>query len=128
MLVPLGLTMGLLVAMTTKHLVADFFLQTSAIAQGKAAARGWLKPIMIHAGSHAVITLAIALLVAPALWWLAPAELVLHAAIDRLKVIVARDRQLDPSKEGFWWLLGIDQYLHQMTNLALVLILIMAVG
>ncbi len=120
MLVPLGTLAALMVVMAAKHFCADFLLQTSWIAKGKAAAHGWVLPLVLHAGGHAILTLLIALLLFPRLWWLAPTEFVVHFLIDRAKVLVARRKPLDTTMTEYWWLLGFDQFLHQLTNIALV--------
>ena len=128
MQVSLGLAMALIVAMATKHLVADFFLQTSGIAKGKAAAHGWLLPLAIHAGGHAAITLGVILVLAPRLWWVAVAEFIVHAVIDRGKVLVSRRTRVDMASPAFWWLFGLDQYLHQVTNIAIVAVILLHVA
>ena len=120
MLVPLGTLAALMVVMAAKHFCADFLLQTSWIAKGKAAPRGWLLPLALHAGGHALLTLLIALLLFPRLWWLAPVEFVVHFGIDRAKALVGQRKPLNPGMTEYWWLLGFDQFLHQLTNVALV--------
>jgi hypothetical protein len=103
-----------------KHFVADFVLQTHWIAHGKERCEGWLAPLAVHALCHAVLTLGIALAVAPRLWWLALVDLVVHAAIDRGKTIIARRGGWGVDQGGFWRLLGADQFLHQVTNIGIV--------
>ncbi len=120
MLVPLGTVTALMVVMAAKHFCADFLFQTNWIAAGKARQHGWMVPLLLHAFGHALLTFLIALALFPRLWWLAPLELVLHAAIDRLKVIVARRQELNATKAEFWWLLGFDQFLHHLTNILIV--------
>ncbi len=126
MLVPLGTVTVLMVVMTTKHLLADFLLQTAAMAKGKAAEHAWLGPLLLHAGAHASLTLLIALAFAPAVWWVAPLELVIHAVLDRGKAIVSRRARVDPGQDLYWWLFGTDQFLHQLTNIGLVFIFVTA--
>ena len=121
MLVPLGTVTALMVVMAAKHFCADFLFQTSWIAKGKSATHGWLLPLALHAAGHAALTLLIVLLLFPRLWWLAPLEFVVHASIDRAKVLVGRRKTLDASMTEYWWLIGFDQFLHQLTNVVLVL-------
>lgn len=116
MLVPLGTVTSLMLVLATKHFVADFLLQTTAMAKGKAAGRAWLAPLLLHALAHAILTLLIALVFCPRAWWIAGVEFVLHATLDRLKALAGRQAGLDPTRPLFWWLFGFDQYLHQMTN------------
>jgi len=117
--VPLWGFCALLVVITFKHFVADFLLQTNWIAHGKERREGWQLPLAVHVLCHAGLTLIIALVVAPRLWWLALVELVVHAAIDHGKTSISCREGWAPNKMQFWWLLGFDQFLHQVTNIAL---------
>ena len=109
----------LALAFTIKHFVADFLFQTSSIAHGKERRDGWLVPLATHVTGHAALTLLIALAVAPRLWWLALVDLVVHFAIDHAKTLASRASGATPQDAGFWWLLGLDQMLHGMTNIGL---------
>lgn len=117
--VPLWSFCALLVVVTLKHFVADFLLQTSWIARGKEGVHDWFAPLAVHVLGHAVLTLAIALAVAPRLWWLALVDLVIHAVIDRGKSVTGHWGRWEINKGQFWWLMGFDQLLHQLTNIAL---------
>jgi hypothetical protein len=110
---------ALALLMAFKHYVADFLLQTNWIAQGKERDEGWLAPLTVHVLGHALLTLVIVLILAPNLWWLAPLEFPVHAAIDRGKTIIGNWGGWQPNQQKYWWLLGFDQFLHQATNLAL---------
>lgn len=112
--------MILMTVMAIKHFCADFLFQTAAIARGKAAQRRWLAPLLLHALGHATLTLVVALLAFPRLWWVAAVEFVVHAGIDRAKVIAGNRARIDTSMTAYWWLLGFDQMLHQLTNVAIV--------
>jgi hypothetical protein len=122
----LGPYCALLAAFTFKHFVADFVLQTTWMARGKERAAGWLAPLAAHVGCHGIATLAIALVVAPSLWWLAVAEVAIHGAIDRAKTVTTRAAGLTIAVPAFWWLLGFDQFLHQITNIVLATALALA--
>ena len=113
----------LTVAFTVKHYLADFVLQTNWIAHGKDRPNRWLAPLLAHGGFHAGLTLLIVLAVAPALWWLAAADLAIHLAVDRGKTLVGRWGGWDIRNPRFWWLFGFDQLLHQITNVGLAAIL-----
>ena len=106
-------------AFATKHLLADFILQTNWMARGKEQRSDWGPPLLAHALCHAVLTLAITLVTAPRLWWLSPIDLAVHLAIDRGKTLLAQRGGWRIDEARFWWLLGFDQYLHQLTNLSL---------
>jgi len=118
--VPLWSFCALLFAMTVKHYVADFALQTNWIARGKERREGWFAPLAVHVLIHASLTLCIALAVVPRLWWLALVDLVVHSAIDRSKSLVSHWGGWGATQIQFWWLIGFDQFLHQVTDLALV--------
>ena len=124
MLVPIGTATALMCVMAAKHFCADFLFQTDWIARGKAGQHHWLLPLTVHAAGHAILTLLICLVVAPSLWWLAVAEFIVHAGLDRLKVVVGAKAHLDAGQAEFWWLLGFDQFLHQLTNVVIVFALL----
>lgn len=115
--VPLWSFCALLLVITLKHYVADFPLQTSWIARGKERREGWFAPLAVHVLCHAVLMLAIALAVAPRLWWLALADLVVHATIDRTKSLTGLWGGWNVDQAQYWWLMGFDQFLHQTTNI-----------
>jgi hypothetical protein len=106
----------LAIVMTTKHYVADFLFQNAWIARGKECACGWFLPLTTHVLGHAILTLLIAFAVAPRLWWLALVDFAVHFTIDRGKGLMCRGRWT-PADKAFWWILGLDQYLHQLTNI-----------
>jgi len=106
---------------TLKHVVADFLLQTGWMATGKERADGWALPLAVHAGIHGLFTLAITLVLAPALAWLAVADFALHFGIDRAKSLLGRAFAVAPNSQHFWWLIGLDQMLHQLTHVVLAL-------
>ena len=107
-----------------KHYVADFLLQTNWVAQGKEARHGWGPALLAHVAGHAVLTLAIVLAYRPALFWLALVDFAVHIAIDRAKTGLCHRLDVGPSDVRFWWVLGLDQLLHQLTNVALALALV----
>jgi hypothetical protein len=105
--------------MALKHYVADFVLQTNWIAHGKERSEGWFAPLAVHVLCHAALTLVIALVVAPHLWWLALVDLVVHAIIDRAKTLTGCYGGWKATQPQYWWLMGFDQFLHQVTNIAI---------
>ena len=106
------------------HLAADFLLHTTWMFEGKERVSGWVPGLAAHSAVHAALTGAIVLAVAPALWWLAIVDFVVHAAIDRGKVVLGRRLALPPFVGRWWWVFGTDQALHQMTHLAYVIMLV----
>ncbi|TPP05408.1 DUF3307 domain-containing protein [Rhizobium glycinendophyticum] len=101
-----------------KQLIADFILQTAWMAKGKERQTGWVAPLAAHVGIHALCTLAICLFLLPHLAWLALADFLVHAAIDRSKSLLQAKFKFTPDQSGYWWMLGLDQTLHHATHLA----------
>lgn len=123
---PVWTLVGCILLFTVKHYVADFLIQTAWIASGKEARQGWALPLLVHAAGHAGLTLGIVLAVQPRLWWLAAIDLVVHVGIDRSKSLFGRWGDWTPQDARYWWLLGFDQLLHQVTNIGLAAALILA--
>lgn len=113
-----------MVILAVKHVIADFFLQTSWIATGKDAKKGWALPLLVHCAIHGALALAILLVLAPRLWFLAVVDFVVHLIIDRAKgFCVANFNVTQEHSHWFWWLIGIDQALHHLTNFGLAVVL-----
>jgi hypothetical protein len=112
-----------LVIFLFKHLIADFFLQTSWMANGKEQERGWFPPLLAHVSVHAAATGIIFAVLAPVYVWMAAVDLVVHFGIDRAKGLLNRAFDTDPTKTGFWWLIGIDQTLHHLTHLGFAILI-----
>lgn len=106
------------VLFTAKHLLADFILQTNWMWRTKDKEHSWIAPLAAHAGCHASFTLAMTLVINPALWWFGVVDFALHGTIDRARAVVGRRLDLVPGHSGWWWLFGIDQALHQLTHFA----------
>jgi hypothetical protein len=123
-MIPLGKLVTVYVAFVFKHLAADFALQTGWMARGKASPTGWMAPLAAHAGIHAAGTLFIVLIARPSLWWLGPVDFVIHCVIDRGKALVTRRLNITMQDRGFWWSIGVDQALHQLTHFTYVLLIV----
>lgn len=119
---------AILLLFALKHVLADFVLQTGAIARAKDARSGWQRALALHGATHGAMTLAIAVLVSPRLWWLGVVDGFIHAGIDRTKSLVGQRLQAGPADTKFWWLLGTDQFLHQVTHIALACWLVTQAG
>lgn len=126
---PLAVSLGMLcllyLAFRTKQLLCDYVLQSAWMALGKARETGWLAPLAVHAALHASGTLLIVLIFAPALWWLGVVDFILHAAIDRAKVVVLRRRQWTPKHRFYWWAYGLDQEAHNLSHFAYILAILL---
>ena len=123
----LSLAFWLLAALTLKHFIADFLLQTRWMAAGKEAPQGWALPLACHAGLHGLGTTLIALMLEPSAWWLGLADMAVHAVIDFGKARTSQQFRLQPDQPAYWWLFGLDQFLHQLTNLGLAMAMLMMV-
>ena len=111
-----------------KHFVADYFLQTPWMIQGKAdyGAPGGL----FHAGEHAVLT-AFVLCWFPGIsfWWaicMAVLDFVFHYHIDWTKSNYLRGHfrfslmPKDSEDAEYWWAMGTDQFAHYLTYVLIV--------
>lgn len=118
---------GVLVA---KHLVADFLLQTSY----QAANKGTYGHIagLTHAFNHVLLTPVVFLVLPPASLGLGggilAAEYAWHYHQDWTKDKINNSLGLGPSDTGFWWGIGIDQFLHYMSYLVIIYVLISRSG
>lgn len=109
----------------TKHFIIDFPLQPKYQYSNKGT---YGHPGgLLHSGLHALGTLLV-------LFWfvnpvtalvLALVDGVLHYHIDWAKVNLNAKLGYGPTThEEFWWLLGLDQYLHSVTYVFIVLMAI----
>lgn len=115
----------LYIAFRLKHFACDFLFQTDwmAMTKGMPGKKGYVA-LFTHTGIHAFGTLIITLILAPAFWWLAAVDFVLHSLIDRLKGLVTYNGGWTVKDSAFWWLFGLDQEAHNFTHLAFILIII----
>jgi hypothetical protein len=117
----------LLIALTvlaTKHVVFDFFLQSRAQIKNK---RIYGHPSgLLHAGGHAVGSCLAFLVITPPLAvaiGIGVGEFFVHYHIDWLKEEIGHRLKLRPDEKSFWIAIGIDQWLHQLTYIGIVLVL-----
>ena len=112
-----------------KHLICDFFLQTSHQIENKGT---YGHPGgLIHAGIHIVGTLPLFLIYPTSLAIAATilvAEFVLHYHIDWLKNVIGAHYGWTTRDAKYWWALGVDQFAHQMTYVAMVTALVLLQG
>ncbi len=113
-------TLILITLLFTKHFVVDFPLQTRFQWSNKGT---YMHPGgILHAGMHGIGTyLCLAWFAPVAAIYLAVADLFVHYHIDWAKMnLNARMNWAPSTHEQFWWLLGLDQFLHALTYIALV--------
>ena len=113
-------------AFVVKQFLGDSLLQTTWMALGKAQKHGWFLPLVTHAAIHGALTLLLMLALRPSLWWLAPVDFGIHALLDYGKAAVTRGLGLTDKDARWWWLLGLDQRLHEITHFAYVLAVLAA--
>jgi hypothetical protein len=111
----------LFAALQIKHLVADFFLQNAKMIQGRE--KYWHMGRAMHAGIHVFLTAICFALFGTSLlfiFWIVVAEFIVHFHIDWGKARYSVDKQLTPEQPLYWYAMGTDQALHQLTYIAMV--------
>lgn len=122
----------LLLLFQIKHLVVDWLWQPPYEYLNKGT---WLHPGGLqHAAKHLAATYIVLALAALVLhmpihvgvgWLLATLDGVVHYLIDWSKMNINKRYQLTPTNsENFWRLVGVDQFLHQATYIAIVFLAI----
>jgi len=110
-----------LAVLTTKHVIFDFFFQTSYQWKNKGiyGHPGGL----LHAGLHAMGTCAVFLVLtssAALATAIVVGEFLVHYHIDWAKERVGRRMKWGFEQNGYWRAMGVDQWLHQLTYLGIV--------
>lgn len=108
----------------TKHFIADFLLQFKYQYENKGT---YGHPGgLIHAYIHgALTTVVLAPFLVKNLILIGVADAIIHYHIDWAKVNINKYNGWTPvNSEKFWLLLGMDQYLHQLTYIVIVYIII----
>lgn len=120
---------GLLIGLEFKHFVADYLLQPGWILAGKGNIfhPGGYAHAGIHAGLSLIVMLAIGTPIGLALALFA-GEFVLHYALDYAKIQYSAGVHVDNKPARFWALHGIDQLAHQLTYVAMIYLIVRAMG
>lgn len=110
-----------------KHLLCDFILQTryQVANKGYYGRSGGL----IHAGCHALFSIPVLLILTRApllIAALALGELAIHYHIDWVKARAERLKNWTADDPAYWIAFGLDQFLHQLTYLAMAAIALTA--
>lgn len=105
-------------AFQIKHFICDFPLQGPFQYKNKGT---YGHPGgLLHSIIHALGTLPICLLFNFPLY-LVLLDAVIHYHIDWAKMNINKHYNLLPNNsEYFWWLLGLDQFLHQLTYILII--------
>lgn len=110
----------ILTLLFTKHFIIDFPLQTKFqwSNKGTYGHPGGL----LHSALHGIGTYLCLFLFAPlAAIYLAVLDCVIHYHIDWAKMNLNKKLGYGPNThEQFWWLLGLDQFLHALTYIGIV--------
>lgn len=109
----------LLLFLFTKHFIVDFPLQGEYQWRNKGT---YLHPGgILHSGLHGIGTFISLYWYAPDIaLWLAIADMHIHYHIDWAKMNLNDMFEWNPSHKEFWILLGIDQYLHSLTYIGFI--------
>lgn len=103
-----------------KHYIVDFVLQTDTMIAGKGKYGNM--DGMCHSMQHAVGTLIVStMLIQQEIYWvmLPLFDFVVHYHVDYIK---SRFGCKDPSRKEFWNQLGLDQLVHYLTYITMVLL------
>jgi hypothetical protein len=117
----------LILLLFTKHFIVDFPLQNKYQWSNKGI-YGHPGGI-VHSGLHGWVTYLVFLLFVdwPTAVIAGIADMVVHYHIDWAKMNLNAQLGLGPTThEQFWWMLGLDQYLHAMTYVGLIYFLVLA--
>jgi hypothetical protein len=107
-----------------KHFVVDFLLQRKYqySNKGKYGHPGGL----LHAGLHGIATWLCLVYFTPLAILLAVADTVAHYHIDWAKTNINEKMGWAPNThEEFWWLLGLDQFLHYLTYVTIIAVVVL---
>ena len=119
----ISIELYLMLGLFIKHLVIDFPLQGpyQYLNQGTYGHPGGL----LHSGLHLLGTLVVFMIFTawPTALILAVIDGVAHYHIDWSKVNVNKKFGWGPTThEEFWWLLGVDQFLHLLTYWSIIVL------
>lgn len=111
-----------------KHLLADFYLQSSGMVRLKGT---YGNPVgASHSLVHAAITPVILALLTPLgpglIAALAVFEFVVHYHTDWFKDRLTKRGGYTPAQKTYWILVGLDQFVHRLTYLVILLVVLTA--
>ncbi len=111
----------LLILFQIKHMFADYFLQTPKMLAGRGQYMhsGRAQHAGVHAAGTAIVLLLVGTPFLPLLV-LVVGEWFVHFHIDYWKASYSDRKKLAPDQAAFWRAAGFDQFLHQLTYVAIV--------
>lgn len=110
--------LAIITLLLIKHFVADFMLQTDTMVREKGHYGKWGG--VLHSGIHGVGTFIVFAAFGFGLVSVicAVIDSAVHYHIDWAKMNLSRD--LTVADKQYWFYLGLDQLLHQLTYVALI--------
>jgi len=130
------LVLYILLALSVKHLVVDFFLQVPYhyLNKGTYGHFGGIEHAALHGFGTATVLMyfvqyANIRLGLDGVAFLAVLDFFIHYHVDWAKMRLNSKMGWKPdNSEYFWWSLGVDQFLHTFTYLALVWMIVKGIG
>ena len=116
----------LMLLLQVKHFVIDFPLQTKYqwSNKGTYGHSGGLLHALLH-GFGTFLCIAFVILDIPSAIILSFADMIIHYHIDWAKMNINKKMTWGPTThEQFWWLLGLDQLIHQVTYIGMICYLV----
>ncbi|MEJ0027107.1 MAG: DUF3307 domain-containing protein [Rhizomicrobium sp.] len=124
-----ALALWALLALQAKHFLCDFVLQTEYQVRTKAI---YGHPGgFVHSGLHILGTIPALVILGATLQTAALVlivEFAIHYHCDWTKAFVDRVYRWGPADQRYWILFGTDQFVHQLTYLGIVYVLIAGVA
>jgi hypothetical protein len=116
---------AVLIVLQIKHSLCDYPFQTLFMLRNKGTY--FHLGGIVHAGLHAVCTMAAFFVVAPTLLLGAAiivGEFLVHYHVDWTKEQIIRRKGWTPAQREFWWAIGADQLLHHLTYIGIAALLV----
>jgi hypothetical protein len=122
MLIETWQVIGLVFALQVKHLLADYFLQTKAMIEGRRSYghRGGIAHVAIH-GAGSLIVFALFGGLSGIVVLIVLVEMIVHYHIDWSKDNIVLRLGITPDDRSYWIAAGTDQALHQATYLVMAM-------
>jgi hypothetical protein len=117
----IGILLVLMLLLQFKHMLADYFLQTKIMLDGRDQYIHLGR--FLHVGVHVIGSILSFLLVGAPVVVILPlvlAEWIAHYHIDWWKGHVTKSQNLTPADPAYWRASGLDQALHQLTYIAMI--------
>lgn len=117
-----GTVVFLIFLFQVKHLLADFMLQSGEMVRRKGTYGDPIGALhsVVHAGFSLAILLATGIFAPLIAVAIALAEFVVHYHTDWAKDQLQQRAGYTPKQKGYWVLVGLDQFFHQSTYVAIL--------